>query len=64
MDEDQLFEEDWNDVTSGNYTFDEIANNVDTLDDSWFSGADSSSVAAITKAIGTLGTKEIGRAHV
>ena len=30
--EDWLFEQDWNDATSGNYTFDEIANNVDVQD--------------------------------
>lgn len=70
MDEDQLFEEDWADMTglttnadgttsSSGYTFDEIANNVDTLDDSWFSGADDSAVSTITKALGTLGTKAL-----
>ena len=30
--QDWLFEQDWNDVTGGNYTFDEIANNVDVQD--------------------------------
>jgi hypothetical protein len=57
--EDWLFDQDWNDVNSGNYTFDEIANNVDTLDDSWFSGADDSTISTITKALGTVGTKAL-----
>jgi hypothetical protein len=30
--EDWLFEQDWNDVTGGDYTFDEISNNVDVQD--------------------------------